>query len=96
MRIVLPYERGVVRKVSIDTLICTVGTSLLGNIGRLPSDETAMKGKLIINGDACQHAYMASVQKIRKIYDEGRWASLGRALTARVLAILFPDYLIGY
>ena len=67
---------------SIDTLICTVGTSLLGNIRRLPNDQTTMKDKLIIKDDASQYAYRVNVQKIQKAYAEGRWASLGRALTA--------------
>jgi len=62
------------------TLICTVGTSLPGNLAALPSDQAGFRESRFFK-DLAAVAW-SDIERVKKYFCDQRWPALGRALAA--------------
>lgn len=63
-----------------DTILCTVGTSFLGNIKSLPGNYESFKKHKLGKDTVMQSVKWSHIQQLLKYHKEDRWEALGRAM----------------
>jgi len=72
---------------AVDTLLCTVGTSFLGNLNNIPADrENYLESK---PGRDLGEIFLPAVQKLKEYRDAGRWEALGETLASLPESAMF-------
>lgn len=67
---------------SIDTLLCTVGTSFLGNIRSVPDKHELFVKLRIGRDDALNNVEWSQIKELGVCYKQGRWGKLGSLMAA--------------